>query len=142
PQSDIYAVGVTLYEMLTGHIPFESETAVGLAYKHITEMPTRPGLLNPNIPARLDTIVMKALAKEPSQRFNSAAEMEKALRNLEANGQQATAAIPVARTNVTASATRQRRSAPAQAGRSAGRQTTGARTTSPVTTEGPRGAYA
>src|SRR5205814_8220574 len=82
PQSDIYAVGVTLYEMLTGHIPFESETAVGLAYKHISEITTRPGLVNPNIPVSLDTIVMKALAKEPAQRFNRAAETEKPLRNL------------------------------------------------------------
>src|SRR5207253_2418328 len=101
----IYAAGVTLYEMLTGRLPFESETAVGLAYKHISEIPKRPSTLNPNVPPRLDAIVMKSLAKEPLQRFYSAAEMEKALHNLEASGQQLTTAIPVARPNVTAGST-------------------------------------
>lgn len=100
PQSDIYAVGVTLYEMLVGRLPFESDSAMGLAYKHISEMPAPPSRLNPNVPPKLDTIVMRALAKEPQQRYTSAAEMERALRNLEATGQQATAAIPVVRPTI------------------------------------------
>ncbi len=107
PQSDIYAVGVSLYEMVTGKLPFESDTAIGLAYKHISEIPKPPSRLNPNIPPRLEAIIMKALAKDPSQRFTSAAEMERALRNLEASGAQATTAIPVARTNVSSTASRQ-----------------------------------
>src|SRR5205085_2056952 len=119
PQSDIYAVGVSLYEMLTGHLPFESDTAIGLAYKHINEIPKPPGKLNPNIPPRLETIVMRALAKDPSQRFSSAAEMERALRNLEASGSQATTAIPVARTNVSSSSSRQVQKAPARGGHQA-----------------------
>ncbi|MBF6612366.1 MAG: protein kinase [Chloroflexi bacterium] len=101
PQSDIYAVGVTLYEMLTGRLPFESDSAVGLAYKHISEEPPSPRAANPSVPPRLEAIVHKALSKEPTERFSSAAEMEKALRALVAGGLQATMAVPVAQPNVT-----------------------------------------
>ena len=100
PQSDIYAVGVTLYEMLTGRLPFESDSIVGLAYKHIGEPPVPPIQMQPNIPPRLNAIVLKAMAKDPQERFGSAAEMEKALRNLEVAGRQATTVIPVVRPNV------------------------------------------
>src|SRR5204863_6859338 len=117
PQSDIYAVGVSLYEMLTGRLPFESDTAMGLAYKHISEMPKPPSNLNPNIPPRLEAIIMKALAKDPSQRFSSASEMERALRNFEATGSQDTTAIPVARTNVGSTSSRQATGAANRGGR-------------------------
>lgn len=100
PQSDIYALGVTLYEMLTGHIPFESDNIMGLAFKHISEPPRPPRLLNPSIPARLEAIVLKALAKEPTERFSSAAEMEKALRSVQAGGRDATMEVPVAHSSV------------------------------------------
>ncbi len=96
PQSDLYAVGVTLYEMLTGRLPFESENIMGLAFKHITEEPPSPRLLNSTIPPRLEAIIMKALAKEPQQRFGSAAEMERALKAIQAAGRQATVEVPVA----------------------------------------------
>jgi serine/threonine-protein kinase len=120
PQSDLYAVGVTLYEMLTGHLPFESDSTVGLAYKHISETPRPPSQLNPQVPPRLDAIVMRAMQKDPMARFGSAADMERALRNLEAMGQQATTAIPVARPSVTAGATR-----PVTKGNVRGQQPTG-----------------
>jgi eukaryotic-like serine/threonine-protein kinase len=108
PQSDIYAVGVTLYEMLTGRLPFESESAVGLAYKHIGEMPVSPRHFNPNVPQRLEAIVMKALAKEPQHRYTSAAEMERSLRSIQLSGQQSTMEVPVptARPNVTGGGSR------------------------------------
>lgn len=107
PQSDIYAVGVTLYEMLTGRLPFESDSIMGLAFKHINELPPPPRQLNPSVPARLDAIVMKALSKDPSERFPSAADMEKALRAMQAGGQQPTIEVPIAQTNVVQAGARQ-----------------------------------
>lgn len=105
PQSDIYALGVTLFEMITGRLPYESENAVGLAYKHISEPPPSPRSINPNVPLRLEAIVLKALAKEPNHRYASAAEMERTLRSLQIAGQAATAElalnVPAARHNVT-----------------------------------------
>ncbi len=109
PQSDIYALGVTLFEMITGRLPFESENAVGLAYKHIGEPPPSPRSLNPNVPLRLEAIVLKALAKDPMQRYSSAAEMERTLRSLQLNDQQTTQQIglnvPQARTSITGAGT-------------------------------------
>lgn len=109
PQSDIYALGVTLFEMITGRLPFESENAVGLAYKHIGEPPPSPRALNPNVPLRLEAIVLKAMAKDPLQRYNSAADMERALRSLQLNDQQTTQqiglSVPQARTSITGAGT-------------------------------------
>lgn len=83
PQSDIYSIGVVLYEMVTGRIPFESDNPVALAVKHIEELPPMPRLYNPSIPPALESIILKALSKDPAQRYPSAAAMAKALRNLE-----------------------------------------------------------
>jgi serine/threonine-protein kinase len=73
---------------------------MGLAFKHISEPPRPPRQLNPSIPARLDAIILKALAKDTNDRFHSAAEMEKALRAVQMSGQQATTEVPVAHPNV------------------------------------------
>ncbi len=140
PQSDIYAVGVTLYEMLTGRLPFESENVMGLAYKHISEEPPSARNLNPSVPPRLDAIVLKSMAKDPQQRFGSAAEMEKALRAIQMGGQQPTVEVPVAQVNVQPG---QRAQRPPQVGARTGRMgASGPATGSLRVGAGPRGAYA
>jgi serine/threonine-protein kinase len=140
PQSDIYAVGVTLYEMLTGRLPFESENVIGLAYKHISEEPPSARNLNPSVPPRLDAIILKSMAKDPQQRFGSAAEMEKALRAIQQGGQQPTVEVPVAQVNVQP---RQRGQQPPQVGARTGRMgASGPSTGSMRVGAGPRGAYA
>jgi beta-lactam-binding protein with PASTA domain/predicted Ser/Thr protein kinase len=72
PQSDVYSVGVILYEALTGQVPFEGDSAVAVALKQVSEQPRRPSALNPEVPPALDAVVMRALAKDPEQRFSNA----------------------------------------------------------------------
>jgi serine/threonine protein kinase len=93
PQSDIYSIGIVLYEMLTGQIPFDSDNPVALALKHIEEAPTPPRRINPNIPPVVERIVLRAIAKDPAQRFASADELSKALRNLEDQAEAGTQAV-------------------------------------------------
>src|SRR4051812_21056990 len=79
PQSDISSVGGSLYEMLTGRPPFQADNDVAMAYKHINEAPVPPRQLNPAIPPLLERIILRALAKNPAARFQTAGEMEQAL---------------------------------------------------------------
>jgi eukaryotic-like serine/threonine-protein kinase len=70
--SDLYSIGVMLYEALTRRVPFEGESAVAVAMKQVSQMPQRPSSINPQVSPALDAVVMRALEKDPGQRFQSA----------------------------------------------------------------------
>jgi eukaryotic-like serine/threonine-protein kinase len=76
PRSDLYSLGVVLYELLTGKTPFDGETPVEIAMKHLSTTPKPPSKLRSDIPPALDMVVLRALAKNPDDRYQSADEME------------------------------------------------------------------
>lgn len=88
-KSDLYSLGIVMYEMLTGRVPFDADTPVSIALKHMQEKPVEPIKLNPSIPLAVNQIIMKAMRKEPNERYQSATEMLRdlnaALKNPEGN---------------------------------------------------------
>ncbi len=74
-KSDLYSLGVVLYEMVTGRVPFDADTPVSVALKHMQETPVSPIVLNPAIPQSLNDLILKAMEKDPNMRYSSATEM-------------------------------------------------------------------
>lgn len=74
-KTDIYSLGVLLYEMVTGKRPFDGENAISVAMQHIESEPVRPAIINPNISSSLDTVILKAMKKDTFERYQSATQM-------------------------------------------------------------------
>lgn len=102
-RSDLYSVGVILFELLTGHVPFEAESAVTIALKHVSEPPPAPSVFDPSIPPELETVVLWALEKEPARRpqdadafIHALEEARELILGREAPGQRTAGFVPAA----------------------------------------------
>jgi len=106
-RSDVYSTGVVLFEMLTQEVPFKADSAVAIAYKHVTEDPVPPSRLSREVPEDLDAVVLKALSKNPDNRYDTAEEMRQdLLRLLRGQPVYATPILPPDQTVVADSADR------------------------------------
>ena len=108
--SDLYSTGIVLYELLTGTVPFTGETPVEIAMKHLSQTPQPPSALRPEVPRDLDYVVLRALAKDPAERYRAAEDMdsdlERIARGIGVSAETAEAATSVlSRTEVTDSLT-------------------------------------
>jgi serine/threonine protein kinase len=101
PASDVYSIGVIIFEMLTGRLPFEGDSQTALALKHMRATPPRPSEINPAVPEQMEQIVYKVLSKEPSGRYRTADQLGRVLTAYRENTlsetgpMAATAAVPV-----------------------------------------------
>jgi eukaryotic-like serine/threonine-protein kinase len=80
--SDLYSTGIVLYELLTGTVPFTGETPVEIAMKHLSQVPAPPSSIRPEVPRDLDYVVLRALAKDPADRYHSAEDMDSDLERI------------------------------------------------------------
>jgi eukaryotic-like serine/threonine-protein kinase len=99
-RSDLYSTGCLLYELLAGRPPFVGDSPVSVAYQHVREAPVPPSQLDPEITPEIDAVVLKALAKDPDDRYQSAAEMRADISRLlsgeQTTAQRTTAVVPMA----------------------------------------------
>jgi hypothetical protein len=92
-RSDIYSLAIVLFEMLTGRVPFEGDSSLVVLYKHVTDPPPPPREINPDIPEAVERVVLKALAKDPIDRFQRVGDMVTALQQAVTGGPVMTAAV-------------------------------------------------
>ena len=88
PSIDIYALGVVLYQMLTGQVPFTGNSVFAIYWKHLQEQPLPPSLLNPAVPSQIEQVVLRALEKDPRQRFKTPMELAHAYQLARQSAQQ------------------------------------------------------
>jgi serine/threonine-protein kinase len=96
-RSDLYSTGCLMYELITGRPPFTGDSPVAIAYQHVRENPIPPSRLDPDIPPWADAIVLKAMAKSPNDRYQSAAEMQADIQRAASGMQVAAMAMPPTR---------------------------------------------
>ena len=99
-RSDIYSTGCLLYELLTGQAPFVGDSPMAIAFQHVSAEPIAPSSVNPSVPMRFDTLVLKSLAKSPENRYTTAADMRADVNRLLA-GEAATAQLAAAKLDET-----------------------------------------
>jgi serine/threonine protein kinase len=107
PASDVYSIGVMMFELLSGELPFTADSQTALALKHMQESPSHVSTLNPAVPEQLDLIIDKILAKEPAGRYRTAGQLARILSSYRKSGFEDTGgiSIPTADTAIVAAAT-------------------------------------